>query len=107
METIFLYKRSEQITNNMNNSVKEAITQHSRQIFYISEKRLKMSLLPALKFTSINLMPFKLCVSGHETAKLEVNFHSKFLNFSDFSKMGRIWDFTSSTDHQNGGVFVV
>ena len=61
METVFLYKRLEQIINNVNNSVKWDKTQ-LRRIFQ-KENDLTSFLLLTLKFAFMNLIPCKLCVS--------------------------------------------
>ena len=90
METVFLYKRLEQIINNVNNSVKWDKTQ-PRRIFQILRKWLNVSfLLQTSKFASMNLIPYKLCISKHKRQTWRFAFIWKCLRFLQDRKDGYI-----------------
>ena len=87
METVFLYKRLEQIINNVNNSVKWDKTQ-LRRIFQILREWLNVSfLLLTLKFAFMNLIPCKLCVSKQKEQSWRSAFIWKFLRFLQTERM--------------------
>lgn len=77
-ETVFQRKRSEQIINNANDSLKQARGSIVRRIFQVLEKQLKNVFLYLVRTPSLPLqIPFKLCRGEHEAASLEVHFHLK------------------------------